>query len=485
MRYRLVFALFLIAFSLRAQVGDTLRIPALPIDSISARYLDKFDSIQSGFYHDADSLKQSVQSMFVSLDTSRDAIQSKIDSLQHLQLPTGELTTKLDSIQNKRTELVQSLNQKVEDLKSKTISRVNDLTLPPELQSKVSSLTDQFENFQLPVKDMNIPPLNVPNNALSSLDGLNSAIPNLNGANLPGVEGLPAELSNLNGFSDQFSGYSQDLNQLTQGNLEQVQQLPQTIETKAAEVSGLNEIAKQAGELDPLVNTAKNPEAMKEEALQQAQQIAVDHFAGKEEQLKAAMDKISKLKRKYSSLNSLSEIPKKRPNEMRDKPLIERIVPGVDIQLQKENDDLLADFNPYVGYRVNGRLTSGIGWVQRVGYNTDQYTWSSKSTKVYGPRAYGEFKLSKGFAPRAELEVVNTVVPSRVLNAPATDVDQREWVWGAFVGIKKEYKFVKNVKGTAIVMLRLFNPEHKSPYADVLNVRFGFEFPMKKKVKKS
>ena len=34
-----------------------------------------------------------------------------------------------------------------------------------------------------------------------------------------------------------------------------------------------------------------------------------------------------------------------------------------------------------------------------------------------------------------------------------------------------------------MIMARLFDPQHKS--ADVLNVRFGFEFPMKKfRVKK-
>jgi len=32
-------------------------------------------------------------------------------------------------------------------------------------------------------------------------------------------------------------------------------------------------------------------------------------------------------------------------------------------------------------------------------------------------------------------------------------------------------------------MVRVFDPHHKSPYADVLNVRFGFEFPIKKKAK--
>ena len=77
---------------------------------------------------------------------------------------------------------------------------------------------------------------------------------------------------------------------------------------------------------------------------------------------------------------------------------------------------------------------------------------------------------------------MNTKVPPSTFT-PSLDPSRREWVWGAFLGLKKEYRFLKNVKGTAMVMTRLFNPDHKSPYADVLNVRFGFEFPMKKKLK--
>jgi len=81
-----------------------------------------------------------------------------------------------------------------------------------------------------------------------------------------------------------------------------------------------------------------------------------------------------------------------------------------------------------------------------------------------------------------EVEVMNALVapedqPMRM------DLGTREWVYGAFFGLKKEYRFLKNVKGTALVMTRLFDPHHKSPYSDVLNVRIGFEFPMKKKVK--
>jgi hypothetical protein len=164
---------------------------------------------------------------------------------------------------------------------------------------------------------------------------------------------------------------------------------------------------------------------------------------------------------------------------MRGKPFIERMIPGAGIQVQKKGDDIMIDFNPYLGYRFTGRITIGAGWNQRMAYNMDK-TKFNPSTRVFGPRAYGQFKVWKGFSPRAELEVMYTNM-ALLTRTPSLDPAKREWVWGAFVGMKKEYKLVKNVKGTASVMMRLFNQDHRSPYADVLNVRFGFEFPMKNK----
>jgi len=50
-------------------------------------------------------------------------------------------------------------------------------------------------------------------------------------------------------------------------------------------------------------------------------------------------------------------------------------------------------------------------------------------------------------------------------------------------GIKKEYRFLKSVRGTVFILFNLYDPKHKSPYGDVMNSRFGFEFPLKKRVK--
>ena len=245
----------------------------------------------------------------------------------------------------------------------------------------------------------------------------------------------------------------------------------------------MNEVKDQAQVLDEYKGIAEkmqNPDSLKALAEQEIKQVAVDHFAGKEQQLKEAMETMAKYKAKYPNLNSISEITKRPPNEMRGKPLIERIVPGIGLQIQKKGDDLTVDFNPYAGYRFTGRITAGIGWNQRIAYNVDRTNFNPHA-RIYGPRTFGEFKLWKGFSPCAELEVMNTNVPP-LTRTPSLIRRKREWVWGAFVGMKKEYKFLKNVKGTALVMMRIFNPDRKSPYADVVNARFGFEFPMKKKV---
>jgi len=71
---------------------------------------------------------------------------------------------------------------------------------------------------------------------------------------------------------------------------------------------------------------------------------------------------VTKYKKKYPSFNSIAEVAKRPPNPMRNKPLIERIVPGIGFLIQKKGEDFMVDFNPYIGYRFTGRITAGPGW---------------------------------------------------------------------------------------------------------------------------
>lgn len=449
------------------------------LDSIEASARGRIDSVTQ-YYHNAAAKVQGLTSHY----------RQKIDSLSYLKLPTEKYSKKLDSLQNQLSAVKQKVEGKIQSIKQKTTEKLNSIPLPPELQSKVSQLTSALESIKLPSLSSAI---NSPIDLSNLNTSLDKIIPsaNLNGipnvpTDLPTVSGLPDVSKSLGGVSDLTNGISTQASSLQEGASEVTQGLSQANQLDKLAESQVMKMDAVKGFTDATGNLPASPMMSEEEAkklaLSQIKEVAVDHFAGKEEVLKSAMEKISKYKQKYSSLSSLSEITKRPPNPMKGKPLTERIVPGIQFQIFQKQGNFITDFNAYAGYKVNGRLTMGLGWNQRVAYHLDRNKFNP-SANVFGPRVFGEFKLGRGFSPRAEIEVMNSLVPSFASNSKPDDRN-REWVASGLVGIKKEYRFYKNIKGTSTFMLNIFHPRNKSPYPDWLNIRFGFEFPMHKKVKK-
>ena len=458
----------------------------------------QLDSIQYRLNAAVDSLSKSYSDELTKLQLVSLSYQSKIDSLTSLNLPTDTYKAKLDSVTHRFTTMQQGLRVRLEDIQKKATEKIKSIKYPPELEDKASALINRIGNLDTNTIEATLPAsldiarLNGLKNSLP-INGLGN-VPQFNTPDIPKLDGLNTDLqipnpsTSMNGINgaDKLNGISGEAKTITDQVNETAKDInPNTIDKLAeSKVSGLKEVKalEEASGNIPLDPTMSEEE-MKAKLKEQAQKLAVDHFAGKEQQLKAAMEKISKYKQKYSSVKNIADLPKKPQNQMKEKPFIERIIPGLGLQLQKKGDDFLVDFNPYVGYRFTTRITAGVGWNERVPYNTEINRYNSDA-RVFGPRFYGEFKLGKGFSPGLELEEMNTVVPPLAQTTPV-DPNNREWVFGVFVGMKKEYKIFKQVKGTASVMTRLFNAEHKSPYADVLNVRFGFEFPIKKKQNKA
>ena len=472
----------------------------------------KIDSLQTSFFHSRDSLKQHYYNALTRIDSaerrlritidnvgllqttlrnslseySPDSLQekwkAKTDSLTLLNRYASKVENVLDSIRNIQQKIFSDVNAKLQSMKDKTFGKLNNLDLPPELSDKLHEASKKINEFQLHASDFNIPELGMANDLnlveLQNLDLISAG--DLSVDNIGKFKGTGD--GNFLNIGGDIGEHVNDLHGLTDGNSGGLNAIQDLAESKAEELSGLGEIKDQIKSLDELkglTERIKNLDSLKEFAIGQAKEIAIDHFSGKEEQLSQAMQTLAKYKSKYPNLNSISEITKRPPNEMKGKPLIERIVPGIGVQNKKRGNDLMVDFNPYAAYRLTGRISAGLGWNERLAYNFDQEKFNTVA-RIYGPRLFGEFKMCRGFSPRAEIEVMNTSIPPLTRTQP-TDPIHRGWVWGAFAGIKKEYKLIKNVKGTASVMMRLYNADRKSPYADVVNVRFGFEFPMKKK----
>lgn len=473
-----------------AQSVDTLLANVPSLDTLDFKQEQKLDSIRESVAGEFGSLKNSYDSVTSVADQASKKIQQRIDSLNNLQLPVVHLTQKLDSIAAWKEKKLSVVNNKVNDLKKKVADKVQSLDVPDELKDKAQELTSVVDKLdaslptnQLPDLSLNgkVPlntsGLNIPGGqSLPDVPGMENPIPNANLPGTPNVE-MPAEVGEVTG----------QVNQVTEAIPKNTDDVAKTIEDQAGKVQEVGEVQKQIGEADKLKELTggnmQDPEAMKKEAIENAKKQAVNHFAGKEEQLKAAMEQIAKYKKKYSSVQSIADLPKKRPNEMRSKPFVERLVPGLALQVHRRSDDWLLDLNPYVGYRFNPRLSAGIGWNQRIGYNVDEHAFKP-DVRIYGPRIYGEYKIGKGFSGHLEAEYMNTWVPPRFSSKP-NDPTGREWVFSPMAGMKKEYRIVKNVKGTVFILYNLYDPHHRSPYGDKLNMRIGFEFPLKKKKKES
>ena len=456
----LLILLVIAHLSAHSQVPDSLQ---LPLDSLVQAKLELLDSIHQQTEAQLQRLKQEYDSVNAGLTLYQQKLQLTIDSLNRVGLPAERMVQKLDSVNQLKGEKLAAIQSAAEELKRKTIGRIEALELPDELKASIEQYTGTLGNLDitLPSTEFSIPSLQLRELPAFSLHGL---------------KGIPSGISDLS-----LPQIGRELGEVM-NNIKSVQQaIPETptVEAVAAEAEehAGRFIADQFGELPNLPELPSEEEA-KEAMIKEAKKQVVNHFAGKEQQLQSAMENVNKYKQTFSDVQSIKDLPKKAPNPMKDKPLRERLVPGVSLQVQRRNEWWF-DVNSYMGYRFSKHFTAGLGWNQRIAYDFNTGKFNS-SAKVYGLRSYGEYRLNKGILPRLELECLNT--PIR--NLPDQTYTTREWVWSAMAGLKKEYEISKSLRGNAQVLYNMFDPEHRSPYLDRLNVRMGVEYSIPKPKRK-
>ena len=450
-----------------------------------AQVLKQMDSADSGTFND--SIYGQINSIHSRFIRQTDSIKTRyieeahlLDSLRGIVNGVEPLGAADSMLQSTKQKLAR-LSLQIDYVASGALKELNAIKSQIRLPEYSTFITPSIKGIRVKSVELILSDLWPPNGPFDNVKDINGPFRLLSEVEqISDIGALESKILDISTITDDLKAYQWDVGESINIDLHDLNALESKAEQRALQLTGLDEAMQGAKSLDPLIESMKDPEALKEEVIAQARDAVVDHFTDKQKELQSAMETISKLKKKFLSLNSLAEIPKKKPNEMRGKPIIERLLPGIAIQLQKKVDYVFSDFNLYLGYRFTTKITAGAGWNQRVGYDTQSHGWVPEDTRIFGPRIFGEYNLSKGFAPRVDLEAMNTFVPPYFKTGNA-DPGKREWVWGVFAGMKKDYKFYKNLRGTTQVMFRLFDPHRKSPYADVLNVRFGFELPVKRK----
>ena len=521
------------------QKTDTLQIKKARIqqklDSISqkekrSQYSHKLDSVESGITSKLDSLNP--HHKIVRYNKKIDSIQSgltlRLDSISSLNLLDVTRLKCLDSLKNvgpvkdiknakQQIANVQSDIQKPIDAAENAINEKlglyaeNGANIPGSVNLPDASLKSNLNlpDVKLPGTNLNtslagnltVPDLSLEGNKMlidpqlpkpevglsgdtkkqmGKLRGrAKQKLPDVKG--MEGVKDVQANLGKVNEISGKVKGYQGDIKNIAEGNLDEVKQLPQEIENKVASMAQVQGIEGQAAQYKELMaKWNSDPAVAKELALNKAKEMAVNHFAGHDEQLKLAMGELSKVKAKQKDAEVVVDLFKKPENAMKGKSFVERLMPGFNLQIQSSTN-LWLDFNPFIGYRWSSRWTTGLGWNERLSMNLKDAKFIPRE-HAYGPRSYGEFKLRENFHVKAEAEYLNALVTSPYLVNQA-EPNGRAWVWSYFAGLKKSFALSKAMKGNVQILYNLYNPQKRSPYMSRLNIRMGFEFPINKKPK--
>jgi hypothetical protein len=482
--------LFFVAFLFTTLVGfaqerrdSLLRVANSKKDSVQIKFQNKQDSIQTIFKESADSVKALYQKPLIALNKKQASLKHKQDSLLALgQKPNQKIQDQLDSIRLKKEKLVSQFNQKRDSVVQRYQQKAANLNKVRGVKDKVNHSntninttlpnTDISEtNFQLPeFSGLDLNQTEDITSVTESLPNVSNPIANTKIDNPISKIETPKELGVAKDVKSKIETFKNDTSSIDQ-------KAGKLAEDKIAKEAGLENINNQQKELSVQLKLQSEEEA-KAVLLEQAQTTAINHFQGKEALLQEAMEKMAKYKKKYSSLASIKDA-KRFYNPLKEKTFRERIFPGIAFQFQKSNDYML-DVNPSLGYRILENISAGVGFNYRLVRSGDNDRWRQNQS-VYGPRAFAEVKLFRGFLGYIEYEQMNTRVPEKA--GVSREVGKREWVSGLYTGIKTRYPITRWLKGTAIVQFNWLNDGIKSPYGDSINSRIGFEFYLKKKVK--
>lgn len=314
MVYRLtVIVLTLLTLPVSAQSVDSLITSVSSLDTVTKGGIEKLDSIHTSVairYHSLKNLHDSIVSV---ADARITKLNQRIDSLRKFNLPTTKLTNTLDSIVKLKSEKIAAITSTVEKLKPEVYEKVNSLKLPPSLSEKGGQLTSAMDKLNVSLPNTDLPKsfqnpvgFDVPTikNPLSDQE--------LGGLNLPNVNVPSVGVDGLANVGDQVNQVESQIGQLPT-NMDDVGKLA---EDQASNISAIADVEKelsQVNDVTKMAGTLQDQEQLKQQVVSEVKEQAVEHFAGKQEQLNKAMESISKYKNKFPTVTSLNDLQRNGP----------------------------------------------------------------------------------------------------------------------------------------------------------------------------
>jgi hypothetical protein len=504
---------------------NALKPDSLPraVDSASARINDNLDKLKLAEKKRTDSLNNIVKKYQADIRQSTAKLTAKLDSLQKSKKTSTKYPGKLDSLNSVdidpasvrqvrqlqqeisdrqaevdkiQRESSQKLQEKIGVLSKESAGKGNlpgDIKLPSSEGLSLSNVPNipSAGLPEIPRPGMNtdpkLPALDIPAATIPDKGLTTGNMPDI-GVNdkLPELKSLPGDQLNgsiqapdVSALSEKAEGYVSDVKDVRSGDLDKVVKEEEVINQLPAkdEVKMLQEQEKTLQDEQAKLASYKHPEEYKKQTILRGRQMAAVQFAAYGKQVQEAVSKVSSYQQKAGTLlGKRSELPKKR-DPLKQLKTFEKFVPGVMFQVIT-NSPWLVDVMPTLRYRLTSYWSIGVGWKERMAFGGG--STQTRTSRIFGPSAFTEIILFKGVSFRFDVESMNFYSG---LQPGAQDSRQLKTNWGYAVGAKKDFSVAPRVYGNVQFMYNVFMTTRESMYPSRFNVRFGFEYKLKKRKK--
>ena len=231
-------------------------------------------------------------------------------------------------------------------------------------------------------------------------------------------------------------------------------------------------LTKQQAEYNALIQRYRDKKLMQQEITRKAKAIVNEKLTQNTPEVKTAMSTFNKSRKRVKELLSWKN------NSMNGKPIGQRLVPGITLQAYNR-DVFMIDFGLQLGYRLSGRIRTGVGGIYHAGFDKD-YPLFVKGMNVYGGRTYLDFLIKKGIYVHGEYELLNATNTSTTVSATP---ETKQYVSSGYFGLGKQFNITKKIKGHTLL---LYRAEFSGRLVDQskVNLRLGFDLRTDKKRRK-
>ena len=238
-------------------------------------------------------------------------------------------------------------------------------------------------------------------------------------------------------------------------------------EILAEEQQTLANLEKQAAANEYFVD----PEGGKQQVIQRTTRALNTVNIDISDKVAPIQEQMNKLKLKYASVQSMQEVLEDPPNPLHDLTLGQRLIYGNHLVIIS-GDHIALDFSPFIGYRLNNRLSTGIAMLYRLQFiSYKKYQVHHLENDVVGLKAFGEYQTRNGFLGYLEIENARKIIAGQ-----QADIKTYEYVYAINVGVGKTFRLMKNWHSQVTVLYDLLHDKERSIMPTAINFRVGLRW---------